>query len=227
VARDFDGSNDNIGFGSDATIDNFVALTIAFTLKWDGGGAGDVIIGKANGLADGWRVAADSTNVMGCTRDYSTTLGAWNGSTAINASTHHFLISQDGNVLTVPRILVDGVADTVTPASVPAGTLDADAANNLLAGESSSGTNDLDGAIQNLVIHDAVFSAEEENRCRWWGVAPGGPSTVKVWHPFYTTDLVNKGTATATGTATGTTVVGLATNTVRPGSAMMGMGVGW
>lgn len=204
-----------------------MTLTVAFTLKWDGGGVGDVVIGKASNISDGWRVATDSTNHMGITRDYSASVGVWSGGTAVNASTHHYVVSHDGVVTTDPRIVVDGAAETVTEDVAPSGTLDPDAANNLLAGESSSGTNDLDGALQNLVIYNGVFTAAEENRCRWWGVAPGGPSTVQVWHPFYTTDLVNKGTATATGTATGTTVTGLAVATVRPGTALMGMGIGW
>lgn len=186
-----------------------------------------MVIGKASNTADGWRVATDSANHMGITRDFSSSLGAWSGGTAINASTHHFVVSHDGNVANDPRIVVDGVAETVTEDVAPSGTLDADAANNLIAGESSSGTNDLDGAIMCLTIYSGILSAAEENRHRWWGCAPGGPSTMLVWHPFYTEALVNKGTGTATGVATNTTVVNLPVPTVRPGTALLGCGVGW
>lgn len=226
MGRDFDGTNDQIAFGSDASIDDFVALGVAFTLKWDGGGIGDVIIGKASGISDGWRVATDSANHMGITRDFSIGPGVWSGGTAVNTSTHHYVLTHTGVVTDDPLIDVDGVAETVTEDIAPSGTLDADAANNLIAGESSTGTNDLDGALQNLVIHNAVLTAAEKNRCRWWGI-PFGPSVVKVWLPMYTTDLVNKGTATVTGTPTGTTMLSLPVATVRPGTALMGMDVGW
>lgn len=228
MARDFDGTNDQIAFGSDASIDNLVALTVAFDMLWDGAGVGDVILGKANNAADGWRITTDSSNLFAMTRDYASALGAWATTTAINGTTpRHYLASHDGVVTSDTRFVLDGVVDTTVEQATPSGALDADAASNLIAGESSAGTSDFDGKLQNLVIYAGVFTAAEENRCRWWGVAPGGPSTVLVWHPFYTEALANKGTATATGTATGTTVASLPRPNPRPGFALMGMGVGW
>jgi len=48
---------------------------------------------------------------------------------------------------------------------------------------------------------------------------------VKVWHPLWTSDLNNRGTATANGTATGTTMDNASCPRVeRCHAAMMGVG---
>lgn len=226
MARDFDGTDDNLNGGNDSSIADFVAVVMAWHGRRDASGAGDMVISKAASTANGYRASYATTDVLSMTRDYSGGVGAWNGDTNINGA-HACIVSHDGNVANDPRMVVDGVVNTISIVAAPSGTLDADATSSLILGETSIAGNDLDGALQNVVLHDAVFSADEENRHRWWGCAPGGPSTVKAWFPFYTDGLVNKGTATITFTPTGTTVTSLPMPTVRPGFALMGCGVGW
>jgi hypothetical protein len=59
----------------------------------------------------------------------------------------------------------------------------------------------------------------------WWGRPHGG---LQFYQPLVTDKLTNEGSDTgATYTVTGAVVAELAVPTVPPGSAMMGLGVGW
>lgn len=224
MARDFSGTGEFLTGGSDASIDNFVAITMAWDVRDDAVGAGDVVAQKGTANTDGYRVLCAS-GFLQFVRVFSGAVGVWNGDASTDGQ-HHCVLSHDGTTAD-PRMVVDGAVNTITVAAAPSGTLVADASSALRIGRFSSGTNELDGAVQNFCLANEVWTPAMENRHHWWGVAPGGPSTVKVWYPFYTESLVNKGTATDTLTATGTTVVSMPTPTVRPGSALMGMGVGW
>lgn len=208
MARDFDGTNDRISFGSDASIDDFVAMTICAWVRADAA-ATDVILSKSNtGSGEGPSFYFDSDKLR-LIRPFSTTDGDWN-SGAASLSTgqlKHVAVTYDrGATTNDPVFYIDGVAQTTTEATAPVGTADADATQNLVAGETSGGFNDLDGLLGHIVYHDAILTAADINRARWWGSPRGGPSTVKIWHPLWTSDLANRGSATATGSATGTTM---------------------
>jgi hypothetical protein len=103
-----------------------------------------------------------------------------------------------------PTIYVDGAAVSLTVISTPTGTASADAAWNLALGEvDDTGGEDFDGALGWLCYANALWSTDQVNRARWWG-RPGGAQAV--YHPLVTDKLANEGTATADGTATGTTL---------------------
>jgi hypothetical protein len=220
MARSFDGSgSDTITFGSDASIDDFAAITIAFYSNWVNTGALKIVLDKSSATTtDGWVVQFRNTNVAALARDFSSARQTWAGDGTITGL-RHIVISHDGNVANNPRIVVDGVAGTISSLESGSGTLDADAANTLLMGEATGGGVPYQGTMQAFTYHDAVFSAAEENRHRWWGMAPGGPSTMKVWHPFWTTATANKGTSTADATVTNTTMGSLPRG-MRPGMGM-------
>ena len=224
MARDFDGSTDGIALGSDASITDFSNLTVAFHGRWDGAGNLDVVINKMNSSFEfGWMVQFRTTNVIGIARDFTGGRQTWAGTTISPAGSHHITVSHNAGPTTLAVIQVDGVADTVVELeATTSGTLESDTATALGLGQPAAGAFGYDGALQNVCIANAVWTDAEKNRHRWWGCAPGGPSTVAVWLPLYTDGTANKGTATLSPTLTGTTVASLPRPTVRPG-----MGMGW
>lgn len=223
MSRNFNGTNQNVSWGSDVSIDDFTAKTVAFyTNIRTGAATTDLIICKANNTGTtGWALVVNTTTaVLQLTISWSGTDGSWTVPKPANGL-HCIQITYAGAATTDnPVILVDGVSQTVTTVAVPTGTLDVDNAQSLVAGELTAGGGaDYDGTIGWVLYHNAVLSAAELNRHRWWGRPFGG---LKVYHPFVTDKLTNEGSATADGTATGATVASDVCAVVRPG-----MGMGW
>ena len=222
-ARDFDGANDQLSFASDASIDDFVALSGSLWIVIDATATSQVLLAKGNFATDGWYFRFQATSNLRLARTFSGTDAFWTtASPGITAGVRfHVGFTHDGSTGDA-TIYYNG--STETPAGgPPTGTISVDAAETLLAGESNAGTFDLDGREQNICIANATWTAEQMNRARWWGK----PGPVAVYHPLFTDKLANEGTATANGTATGTSVAPFVTPVVRPGTAMMGMGIGW
>ena len=96
--------------------------------------------------------------------------------------------------------------------------------DTLKLGENPTAGQDLAASLENVAIGTGLWAAADVNRAMWWGRPLGG---LVVYHPFYTDKLADQGSAAAALTATGTTVASLVSPAVRPGSAMMGMDVGW
>lgn len=156
--------------------------------------------------------------------DFSTTDGEWQSASSVGNGLSHVAVVHDGAAAAnVPVIYVNGVAQTVATNTAPVGTQSSDAAGTLAAGETTTGVNDYDGRIAAWCYDSTLWDASAVNRHFWWGCAPGGPSTVKVWHPFWTSDLNNRGTAVANGTATGTSMASLP-RVERMWGSMMGCG---
>ena len=225
MARDFDGVNDSINFGSDASVDDFTAKSIAAWTNFDA--TGTMCIVAKSGPAATWefrRNGGGTSGAVAMENAFSGTDAIWRtGTGVVLTGRFHIVFTHDGTT-GAPLIYVNNVSQSITTVSTPTGTIDADAANDLRAGTNASDALDLDGQLQSLCYDNSAWTAEQVNRSYWWGRPGGG---VEVYHPMLTDKLANEGTATATGTATGTTVVSLVTPVVRPGSAMMGMGVGW
>ena len=226
MARDFDGIDDAIDYGSDASIDDFSQITIAAWFVTDNAALSYAIFRKDGAAFKLLRISLADNDVLELSHGFSVTRGDWFGSNGANTAgqRYHGVYTYDNtSVLNNGQAYLDGATDTMTEDSTPVGTATLDAARNASSGDDFF----MDGRLQTLCYDNTIWDAASRNRHRWWGVAPGGPSTVKMWHPFYTSDLNNKGTATANGTASGTLMASFATPTVRPGTAMMGMGVGW
>lgn len=218
MARVFNGTNENINFGSDASVDGdgsttFVNKTIAFWYRKDSGGASThTLFGKASNTA--WQFAAGSSTFF-FAHGFSTANGVWTSATAtsIGALVHIVVTYNNSSVSNDPDLFFNGALDTETETTTPVGTTTGDAANDLKCGENTGGGNDMCGAILALCYDDTIWTSAQRNRHRWWGRTGG---SVKVRHPFLTSKLINEGTATATGTATGTTV-GSLPRVMRPG----------
>ena len=227
MARDFDGANDNIAFGSDASIDAFAVQAICLWVHKDTTGF-QFWVGKDR-FAAVWGLGDDGTGSgkLYFERQWNTTNGTWNSTTALGttAPRHVAVVYDTGATTNDPVFYLDGAVDTTVELTAPSTlTATSDATPNLRAGETGGNGADFDGRIGWLVYHNATLTAADVNRARYWGRPFGG---LKVYHPWMTTKLTNEGTATATGTASGTTVVAMAVPVVRPGTAMMGLGVGW
>lgn len=228
MARDFSGTNQNIRFGSDASIATFAVHTVAMRVKLDTAGATYVLACKeASGNSNGWMVSRLLENTLRFRRFWSTTNGTWVGTTLLNSTTavYTLIVTYDtGGTSNDPVLYINGTAETFGTDTNPTGTVQDDVSSQLSLGETSAAANDLDGQIGWFCYDNRIWDAGMRNRYTWWGRPDGA---VKVFHPLTTNGLTNQGTATATGTASGATVDPMVAPVVRPGSAMMGMGVGW
>lgn len=232
MGRDFDGVDDNVSYGSDASIDAFTAKTVMFWIVPNTGASNiDAVVAKGpGGYFDTWSVNVDDnggSDRIRLAQDFATTDGDWAspGGSITDNGIFAVTVTHDGTT-SAPTIYINGASQSITTITAPAGAMNSDAAGNLRAGTTGDGTGGpYTGKIGHLVYHNAVLSAADANRHRWWGCAPGGPSTVKVWQPMWTSDLSNRGTATANGTATGTTMDNASLPRVeRCWGSMMGVG---
>ena len=217
MARSFDGVDDDISFGSDASIDDFTQKSILlWTSPLDAGKAAetfDVVI-KSNGVLigpTGWQlrrvIGPGNTGRAEFTQDFSVVDGTW--VTAVDtwppSTPTHVAVTYDNSATSNdPNIYLNGTLQAETESSMPNGSAGADAAQNLVLG--LVGNTPYDGEMQNFLYDNTILTAAQINRHRWHGRI-GGP--VKVMHQMYTDKLTNEGSATANGTATGTTVASL------------------
>lgn len=208
MARDFDGVNDQIAFGSNASIDDFGAtgITMAFWVEPDATG---FISFFCKDRETNW-ILWEATQWQ-FRHQWSTFPGVWRATATVPTTLHHLVVTYDGgNVANDATFTIDGVAETVVDIRTPEGTISTDAAQNLLLGEDgASSDTDFNGRVGWMSYDNAIWSAADINRHRWWGTAPGGPSTVDVSHPLWTSGLGNNGTATADGTVSGTTMASM------------------
>ena len=226
MARDFDGTNDNVDFASDASIDGFTSQTIAFWAQNDAGN--NVFDVWANKWTDdvtntGWRVTRNSFNTpdsIQFLRNFIGSIAEWYGGDWGTGLTHIVITYDNTSTANDPIIYQDGSIVSLTEVTAPVGTANSDASSTLRIGEAGDGSADADGRIMAFCYDNAIWSAAQVNRARWWGTPGGG---VEVYHPMWISDLTNKGTATANGTATGTTVASLP-RVERCWGTMMGVG---
>lgn len=234
MARNFDGTNDNIDFGSNANIDNFFAVTpftgtMSFWIKRGATGFHYTLNKRTDSTNTGHSAAFRGAGGLHTFEfDHAWSTGArWETTATFNdiVNFFHLAVSYDGSsTANDPVFYINGATNATVDITAPTGTISADAGEPLRVGESSDGAGDLNAVFGWLCYDNLIWTAAEVNRARWWGRPGGG---VSVCHPLVTTKLANEGDATADGTATGTTSVGMAVPVVRPGTAMMGAMVGW
>lgn len=200
-------NNDQIDFGSDASIDNTIVAVAAWARHQIPAGSTHMLITKSDGqlTPTGFMVkvarAADTGHIE-FQRGAAVTPGTW--VTANNtfpvSEAHHVAVSAV-NGTAAPNIYIDGVLMALTNTIVQAGAYSSDANEQLIIGSNTGASGFLDGHIGHLVCDNVAWTAADVNRARWWGVAPSGSgSAVLVYHPLWTESLTNKGTATANGT---------------------------
>jgi len=226
MARDFDGVDDNISHGSDASIDAFNPISMSCWIRRDAGSFNNEPFLAKSGFADGWICSiATASGKIDFDYNFTVSRGIWESTTNVGTGRRHVIVTYDNGATTNnPSIYLDGTLETLSTDVDPVGTPNSDAAFNLSVGNDSSfGLDFLNGTVGWICYDNVSWDAAQRNRSRWWG-EPGGPVKVKL---SYMTDLLNRGTTTANGSATGTIALALAAPVVRPGTAMMGMGVGW
>lgn len=207
MSRSFDGTDDRIDYGADASINTFVTQTVCMWVKRTATSNPDSLLAKGT-MANDWEMFINNVDKFEFGHAWSTAVGEWEVTTpTIGTGLTHLAVTYDGGATTNdPVFYANGVAQTTTEIVAPSGTLNDDAANALLHGERSGGAGDFGGQMSHLVYDNAIYSAADINRCRWWGTRGGTPV---VYHPLLTDSLTNKGSGTADGTATGTTVASL------------------
>ena len=227
MARNFDGTNDKIAFGSDGSIDNYNSgKTISFWMKKVGEGGSKALLMKDASTSTWVFIIGAGVNLT-YAHQWTTGNGIWTTTATISAgSIQHVAVTYDAGALANDAVIyIDGVAQALGVDTNPTvGPVLSDAADILQFGENSAGGSDFNGVIMCLLYDNRIASAATINMARWWGRPIGG---LQVYHPFFTDKLNNEGSAIANGTATGTTVASMAAPVVRPGTAMMGMGIGW
>lgn len=226
MARDFDGTDDNINFGSDASIDDLSPRSICLWIRRDGSLQRSSIVAKSLSNAAWDLVMGVSNNNPSITQDFDTANGGWRMTSSISGGAiAHIAVTYDpSSPSNDPVFYFNGALDTTVETAAPSGTAQSDATKDLILGTNDALGFDFDGLMGWLVVASGILDAAAINRAKWWGRPNGG---LQVYHPLVTDKLSNEGSATANGTASGTTVVGMAVPVVRPGTALMGMGVGW
>jgi hypothetical protein len=215
MARSIDnGAGDSIDYGSDASIDDFILKSFCMWQQIDLVVNTENSSGKFSGAND-WSVdsaralAAEANAHLRFRQDFTTVDGDWaqaNNSLTLGVDQAVALTYDRGATANNPSSWVNGTSVAMASVVVPVGASNGDAANSLSMGP--------DGGVQVrtvgwFVYNNTTLTAADANRHRWHGMAPGGPSTMDVWHPFVTDSTVNKGTATADAALTGTTMVSI------------------
>lgn len=140
---------------------------------------------------------AETGHHLHLTYDFATLDGDW--TTAIDSITNGVdtaigVVYDNNDTANDPVFFINGAVSATNSLLDPIGAAASDAADDLV-----SGLGVAPGMLLGWVIVDRgmELTTAEMNRHRWWGVAPGGPSTVDIWHPMWTDATANKGTATA------------------------------
>ena len=152
-----------INCGSAASLDNLAAKTITFFLNTDGlTTTRRTMIEKWPG---GWSVGNDDDNGTDCIvvqQSFNTTVGLWRMPT--NTLTvgvwYHVAISHSDRTSTSvdPVMYLDGVSQTVTEVTTPAGTTPSDAAASVSVG---GGQGNYDGRLADVRVFNRVLTAQE------------------------------------------------------------------
>ena len=159
------------------------------------------LLGVAPASGTGWRLEARKHVTSVNSRRQSSTLSSGVWYAAVGYTSRQ-------NVATLPDVYVNGTLDNATSNSGSGTLYTGD--DTLRLGANATDTSQADAEMAFIGVASGSLGAAGANRHRWWGMAPGGPSTMLVCLPLWTDDLANKGTAgTATFTATGTTMTSI------------------
>jgi hypothetical protein len=156
-----------INYGTHASMGNFTTLTYEFWMNVDGNNYGLVAGHYSSADDNDVTIHASSPHYLIYNHGWSTTSGAWHGSTALSASTwYHVAVTYNGgSTSNVPQIYINGVADTMTTTTTPAGSLKADSGDIWwLAGHAGSPTTgEYDEVRYSNIVRSAGWFATEYN----------------------------------------------------------------
>ncbi|MCH8148928.1 MAG: hypothetical protein IH987_13275, partial [Planctomycetes bacterium] len=171
-AVDFDGVDDYIGAGSDASIDDMWAGGGTFAAWCFIEGAGETNFGRfADKASDvdatvGWAIQMNNgTTSIRLEAGFSTTRGIWNsGTNSVSANSwyHVAVVYDSDSAANDPLIYINGVSKTVTNSTPPVGTYNTDAAIALRIGNfAGDTTRTFDGSLDDIRIYSRELSTGE------------------------------------------------------------------
>ena len=163
-ARQFnDLLTDYVDLGSPSSLDDTTQKTIEMWVKLNaltgsGNSLGSHLINKGS-----WFIATDpANNRMIFAQNFSTTNGRWSFPLITTGAWHNIFITYDSSsTANNPVVYVDGVLQTVTRYSTPAGTKVADASSNLYLGRDPANDRRVNGIIDEVRISNSIRTADE------------------------------------------------------------------
>lgn len=223
MARDFDGVDDTVTFGSDASIDDITSITVAAWISWDDTATNQPILMKYSG--GGWYLITGLHSGYLHGHEWSGAAGVYwySPPSSIAGGLRHIVSSYDrSSTANNATGSIDNASVTMTEdGGPPSGTATSDAGATLQIGDGTNvGIAWYDGRVQNLCFASGAWTAAQINRHYWYGTCGG---SMLVRHPMITTKTGNEGTATADATVTGATMASLP-RTERMYCATMGCG---
>ena len=174
TALDFDGTDDKIEAGSDASLDDIWSgggtITAWIYGRSDGEGGYGRIADKSNGSApnNGWdlyvmddpgqREVALSYDFTGADADFRTNLLSW----SLNTWFHVAVTYDNSSASNDPKFYINGVEHTDTSKNAPTGSFVSDASHNFTIGNRAAATDrTFDGYIDDVRAYNRILSAED------------------------------------------------------------------
>ncbi len=171
-AVDFDGVDDYIDAGSDASIDNVFSGTGSFTAwiyitGWGEGGWGRIVDKASSTIAtSGWNLQMNGSNAqLLYATGFSSNRAEWStpsGSLSFNRWYHIAVVYDNDSSANDPALYINGVQQTVTETITPSGTYNTDAAISLRLGNyAGDTTRTFDGSLDDVRIYSRGLSTGE------------------------------------------------------------------
>ncbi len=157
----------NLVIGSPVVLDDVGTITIESIFKPEGWGEGNAgrIISKATGAnANGWSLLTQSTrNTFVFLQGWSSAVGQWetpNPSISLD-NWYHGVVRYDRSygTSTKPAMYLNGISQTVTTQQTPAGSIESDAAQDVVVGSRAEVDRYFDGIIDEVRISDVHRSS--------------------------------------------------------------------
>lgn len=160
-AIDFDGTDDYLNCGSDSSLDDISTITIETIFKpatWGDGAAGRIAT-KAVNNDDGWNTYIwDTEDNFGFQQGWSTTNGVWYTPTnsIILNEWYYSAVQYDRSYSTSdkPIIYLNTVSQTLSTLATPVGSIESDAAQDMVIGSRGGTDREFYGIIDEVRISD-------------------------------------------------------------------------
>lgn len=180
MSRSFDGTDDVISCGSGTSIDNIFSGggAIVAWIRPTGWGEGNFgrIAQKDDGPSNGWGFLVDNSAAFGgnteCINFYhwwstGPVVAVWEtptSSIALNAWQHVAIVYNKGSTSNDPVLYINGVSQTITETTAPAGTAVDDAASDLYIGDRADSLRCFVGQLAHIHAYKGVTLSAGEIR---------------------------------------------------------------
>jgi len=159
-AIDFDGADDYVDVGSDVSLDDITNLTVDAWIYLEGWGQSNYgrVLQKSTvaDILSGWGIWVDgSAGNINFLRGWTTTYGQWltpSGSLSLDNWYHVVVVYKSSSVSNDPIVYINGISQTITEFSAPAGAFESDNNANLWIGRRQDGNRAFNGIIDEVRI---------------------------------------------------------------------------